>query len=302
MRGYALVCLMCLFGCAQTLPPPVSLPVPPPPQEAEAPAPIPLVVTVFEEPVMTYPVIPTIETAMQRARRTPAPAQFSRGTLWYTFEQPSPIYRMDATVFAFSLILLAPGEHLYYVDMADNKRWIKDETVVGVGEDRSTVILIKPISAHAKKTAVVLTTSFGLYYLEAFANKSTYVPAIAWKHPQRVVAKPPLPPPPSSTRYQMRVMTTPAPAWTPTATWDDGRHKSYIRCADALEVTETPALYVLPADPEAEPQLVNYRLKGTVYVIDRILGSGEAFELRLGDQDAVQSVRIERQEEVARVP
>jgi type IV secretory pathway VirB9-like protein len=301
VRRYAVVGLLSLVGCATALPPPVALPVPISAVAVETPRPLPVPdVQTEDEPVSTYPVIPTIERAMHRARRNPAPALFSRGTLWYTFEQPSPIYRLDAAFFAFSLIVLAPGEHLYYVDMADTKRWIKDETVMGEGEERRTVVLIKPTGETAKKTSIVVTTSLGMYYLEAFAHQTTYVPAIAWKHAARVVALK-SPPPPSTTRYAMRVMTTPAPAWVPTAAWDNGA-KTFIRAADALQVTDVPALYVLPADADAEPQLVNYRLKGTLYVIDRLLGPQEAFELRLGDQDAVQAVRVERQEGVSGVP
>lgn len=164
-----------------------------------------------------------------------------------------------------------------------------DESIAGEGETRRSVLLLKPESDKLQ-TTILLTTSLGLYHIEAYAHAKSYVASVAWIHPQRQVAAPP-PPPPSLQRYQIRVMTTTAPAWTPSASWDDGT-KSYIRSPDALRVTDAPTIYVLSAVPDAEPALVNYRQKGTTFVIDRILQPGEAFELKSGEQ----SVRVERKE------
>jgi type IV secretory pathway VirB9-like protein len=300
VRGYAILGLIMLASCAKSLPPPVALPIPTPEPIVEEPAPVlPLAEPIPVDRSRTYAVIPTIEGAMQQARRTPAPAQFSRGLLRYPFEQPSPIYRLDVAVDTFSTIVLAPGEQLYYAGVADTKRWTWDETVAGDGETRRTVFLIKP---HADKlrTTILLTTSLGMYHLEAFAHKTSYVAAVAWKHPDRpVLAKPP--PLPSNTRYQMRVMTTPAPAWTPTSSWDNGKHL-FVRMADALEVTTTPAVYVCREGAEAE--IVNHGVKGTTYVVHRLLAPGEWLELRSGTEDdhSLQMVRVERMEKTHEAP
>jgi type IV secretion system protein VirB9 len=54
-----------------------------------------------------------------------------------------------------------------------------------------------------------------------------------------------------------------------------------------MVVREAPALFVLRAQ---ETQLVNYRVKGDTYVIDRLI---DAAELRVGQQDQ-EIVRIVR--------
>jgi type IV secretory pathway VirB9-like protein len=298
VRPYAVLALIVLVSCAKSLPPPVDLPVSAPVVETPAPAP-PQDLPVLDDWPRAYPVIPTIEGAMRQARRTPAPAQFSRGMLRYTFEQPSPIWRLDVAVDTFSTIVLAPGEHLHYAGLADTKRWVLDETVAGSGETQRTVLLIKPESDKLR-TTILLTTSLGMYHLEAYAHKTSYVAAVAWKHPDRVAMTKP-PPLPSRNRYQMRVITSPAPAWTPTSSWDDSKH-FFVRMPDALSVTTVPTVYICRDDAEAE--LVNYRVKGTTYIVDRLLAPGEWLELRAGTEDdhSLQLVRVERMEHTNGAP
>jgi type IV secretion system protein VirB9 len=77
-----------------------------------------------------------------------------------------------------------------------------------------------------------------------------------------------------------------APAWTPVQAFDDGR-RTFVRFPPAMLVREAPALFVLR---DKEIQLVNYRVKGDTYVIDRLIDSAE---LRVGQQDQ-EIVRILR--------
>jgi type IV secretory pathway VirB9-like protein len=78
-----------------------------------------------------------------------------------------------------------------------------------------------------------------------------------------------------------------APAWMPERVFDDG-HKTYIQFAPDLGTTEAPPLFVIGENKQAE--LVNYRVQGRYYVVDRLI---TAAELRLGTKEQ-QIVRIER--------
>ena len=69
-----------------------------------------------------------------------------------------------------------------------------------------------------------------------------------------------------------------APAWTPVQCFDDGR-RTFVRFPSAMVLREAPALFVLR---DAETQLVNYRVKGDTYVIDRLI---DAAELRVGQKE-----------------
>ena len=66
------------------------------------------------------------------------------------------------------------------------------------------------------------------------------------------------------------------------------KHKVYIQFPARLDQGEAPPLFVI--GPRGESQLVNYRVRGNYYIVDRLFG---AAELRLG-KDPQQVVRITR--------
>jgi hypothetical protein len=78
------------------------------------------------------------------------------------------------------------------------------------------------------------------------------------------------------------------PDWRPTRVFDDGR-KVFIQFPKALAVSEAPPLF-LTDESGKQGQLVNYRVNGDYYVVDRLFA---AAELRLGEKKQV-VVRIER--------
>src|SRR3546814_11064007 len=77
------------------------------------------------------------------------------------------------------------------------------------------------------------------------------------------------------------------PPWRPVRAWDDGS-KVYIEFPARLDQGEAPPLFVV--GPLGDNQLVNYRVSGNHYVVDRLFA---AAELRLGE-DPQQVVRISR--------
>jgi len=76
------------------------------------------------------------------------------------------------------------------------------------------------------------------------------------------------------------------PAWRPVRAFDDGR-QTFIEFPPSIATGEAPPLFVIGEDGEA--QLVNYRVAGRYYVVDRLFG---AAELRLGTKKQ-KVVRIE---------
>ena len=78
-----------------------------------------------------------------------------------------------------------------------------------------------------------------------------------------------------------------APAWRPIRAFDDGA-QVFIEFPPALDSSEAPPLFVIGSSGKAE--LVNYRLRGRYYVVDRLFGVAE---LRLGEKRQ-QVVRISR--------
>jgi type IV secretion system protein VirB9 len=78
------------------------------------------------------------------------------------------------------------------------------------------------------------------------------------------------------------------PEWRPLRAFDDGR-QVFIQFPPTLAQGEAPPLFVIGGGGRA--QLVNYRLRGRYYVVDRLFG---AAELRLGERRQ-QVVRIVRE-------
>ena len=77
------------------------------------------------------------------------------------------------------------------------------------------------------------------------------------------------------------------PPWKPVRAFDDGS-KVFIEFPARIDQGEAPPLFVV--GPTGESELVNYRVRGNYYIVDRLFG---AAELRLG-QDPQQVVRISR--------
>lgn len=77
------------------------------------------------------------------------------------------------------------------------------------------------------------------------------------------------------------------PHWRPLRAFDDGR-KVYIEFPKDIAQTDAPPLFVVGASGSSD--LVNYRVRGRYYIVDRLFG---AAELRLGE-DKQQIVRITR--------
>lgn len=88
---------------------------------------------------------------------------------------------------------------------------------------------------------------------------------------------------------EIRLRRAHPPAWKPQAIFDDGQ-KTFIRFDPSMLHGESPSLFVIE---RGELQIVNYRVKQNLYVIDRLF---RVAELRLG-QDEQDILRIRRKNE-----
>ena len=68
------------------------------------------------------------------------------------------------------------------------------------------------------------------------------------------------------------------PYWRPLRAFDDG-HKVFIQFPARLDQGEAPPLFVMGR--KGKSQLVNYRVKGAYYIVDRLFKTAE---LRLGEK------------------
>ena len=225
-----------------------------------------------------------VAAANDAARQRPAASGFQEARHVYAF-QPGAIYELYTNPTYVSAILLEPGEEVSAAAAGDTARWLVTR-VDGEGDARS-IILVKP-QAPDLRTNIMIITNRRQYQIEAVSQSgSVYSAQIAWSYPadseQEASASPMAQ---LNFDYRVRAVRGPKPRWMPVRVFDDGR-RTWIEFPPDVVATDMPPLFVITADGA---ELVNYRVQGTRYMIDRVFDTAE---LRLGTR-AQTIVRIER--------
>ena len=210
------------------------------------------------------------------------------------------LYRLYASPGQVSDVALQPGEELVSVSAGDTVRWVVGDTLSGSGPTSRAHVLVKPISAGIR-TNLMIATDRRTYHLELESVDSGYMAALSWRYPadelagltarnRQAIAKDA-----SSIERGLTLeglnfdytLSGDSPDWKPVRVFDDGR-QVFIQMPEDIAATDMPPLFVLAASGEAE--LINYRVRGKYYVVDRLF---RAAELRLGAKDQT-VVRIRR--------
>jgi type IV secretion system protein VirB9 len=162
-------------------------------------------------------------------------------------------------------------------------------------------VFIKP-TRPGLATNLTLNTNRRTYFLRLESLEQDPMMAVQWHYPEqdvrgvaasagdrpaRAASAPAAPKDVASlhSAYSVEVVEG-KPTWKPRVVFDDGA-KTYIRFDRGLLHGEAPALFVIQHE---EAQLVNYRVKDELYIVDRLF---QVAELRLG-QDDPDIVRITR--------
>ena len=211
------------------------------------------------------------------------------------------LYQLYAAVNQVTEIALEPGERLVSVSAGDTVRWVVGDTSSGEGKEAIIHILVKPIGADLE-TNLFITTDRRTYHLEMRSSQSTYMASVSWTYPaaelvalkkQRteaeIVASAVADTGVNIDELRFRYRIEGDAPWKPRQVFDDGA-KVYIRFPSGLAQSEAPPLFII--GPDGKPALVNYRVRGTTYIVDRLFA---AAELRLGTapQRVVRIVRID---------
>jgi len=213
---------------------------------------------------------------------------FSDGTIYQVYTAPG----------AVTDIALQPGENLVAVAAGDTVRWVIGDTTSGIGAEKRTHILVKPF-ASGLATNLVVTTERRSYHLQLTATSRTAMAALSWTYPadqlialrraadQAAAAAPISEGLAVDSLHFNYAISGDAPAWRPLRAFDDGR-QTFVEFPASIAVGDAPPLFVV--GPTGEAELVNYRVRGRFYVVDRIF---DVAELRLGTKKQ-QVVRIAR--------
>lgn len=243
-------------------------------------------------------VVAHVAQANAAATLEPARRGFINAVQIYPYVEGT-IYRVYAAPGRVTDIALQAGEVLGAVASGDTVRWVIGDTSSGAGSDRRTHVLVKPF-ASGLSTNLVITTDRRSYHLALTSTATTAMAALSWIYPQDALIAlkraetQALAAAPVAAGLDIEALnfgyavSGDKPAWRPLRAFDDGR-QTFIEFPVALAVGEAPPLFLVNAKREA--QLVNYRVRGRFYVVDRLF---DAAELRLGTkhQDVVRISRI----------
>ncbi|MEZ5897229.1 MAG: P-type conjugative transfer protein TrbG [Parvularculaceae bacterium] len=254
-----------------------------------------------EAPAPSLKPFERIDTANERAKIEPDLDRFFNAVQVYPFMQGA-LYRLYAAPEQVTDIALEPGERLNSVSAGDTVRWVVGDTTSGGANGEQVHILVKPI-APGLSTNLVIATDRRAYHLEMRSFRETYMAAISWTYPQdqlvrrrhevervndaaETVIAAAVDPDDLKFRYEIE---GDRPHWRPVRAFDNGK-QVFIQFPENIAQGEAPPLFVLSR--QGEPELVNYRMRGNYYVVDRLFA---AAELRLGEreQDIVRIVRTD---------
>ena len=238
-----------------------------------------------------------VQSAVRRATIEPVATGFANGAQVYPYSEGT-IFQVYAAPGLVTDIALQSGEKLVAVASGDTARWTIGDTTSGSGEGKQTHVLVKPFSSGLL-TNLVITTDRRTYHVRLTSTSGTALSSIRWSYPQdellalRRKAEAAQAAAPVETGLAIEqlhfnyLISGDRPSWRPVRVFDDGM-KTYVEFPASLGTGEAPPLFVVGFDGKAE--LVNYRLRGLFYVVDRIF---DAAELRLGLKKQ-QVVRIDR--------
>lgn len=246
----------------------------------------------------TPPAVRHVAVANLAATLQPEPQGFINAVQVYPFTDGT-LYSVYTAPERVTDIALQPGEVLGAVAAGDTVRWVIGDTSSGAGPDKRTHVLVKPFAAGLS-TNLVITTDRRSYHLSLVSTAKTAMAALSWVYPadqlialrkaaEQAQAVAPVAEGLALDQLHFNyTLSGDQPAWRPLRAFDDGR-QTYIEFPASLAVGEAPPLFLV--DGKGVAQLVNYRLRGRFYVVDRIF---DAAELRLGTkhQDIVRISRV----------
>lgn len=176
---------------------------------------------------------------------------------------------------------LEAGEKVKSVKLGDTIRWKVSPAKSGPEDNETTHVIIKPTQAGLE-TTMMLGTDRRTYHVRLVSDKHKWMPYVGFQYPEEAAAAWAALAEQEQAHAQRASMRSMSGVelsvdqlnfsyaidgqtrWRPTRVFDDGTH-TYIDLPDEAAARDAPILLVKNADGE---RLVNYRVKGTRFVVD----------------------------------
>lgn len=231
------------------------------------------------------------------------PAPGKDGRVLYTFGAGLPT--VVCAPLRVCVVELEPGEHLVgEPHLGDAVRWLLAPAAAGPSDSATPMIVLKPKQAGLD-TTLLLTTDRRAYYLRLISKPEEYLARVAFSYPEEDVRKWHAHMAAEEKRRAETQLAQVAPVDAienlyfdyriegidpfirPVRVVDDGK-KTFIQMTPDAAHREAPVLVVLGPDG---PEMVNYRVRGEIYIVDRLFERGA---LILGVGKKAQKVELIR--------
>ncbi|MEM7621231.1 MAG: P-type conjugative transfer protein TrbG [Pseudomonadota bacterium] len=239
-----------------------------------------------------------LDSTKDKARIEPVKDGYINAIQVYPYTKGA-LYKLYTAVNQMTDITLQPGEQLISISAGDTARWIIGDTTSGSGASERIHIRIKPTHLDLS-TNLIINTNKRTYFLELESQTKAYMASVSWTYPQDEIVAIKHEQEKINKKANLRIakdvslnnlnfnytLRGDAP-WKPIRAFDDGK-KVYIQFAKTLSRSQAPPLFVRAAS--GKPALLNYRVKGTYYIVDQLFTEAQ---LRLGEnpQSVVRIIR-----------
>lgn len=174
-------------------------------------------------------------------------------------------------------IELQAGEVVRDVLVGDTVRWKVEPATSGPTGGQSVHLIVKP-SESALETSMVVTTSRRTYHIKLRSHASNYMARVGFEYQEDVSLRL------GEINARLQANTIPGAGvaaenldfafrlegsarWKPTRIYADG-NKTYIQFPSAISGGDAPVLFVISG---GQNRIVNYRLSGTMMVVDYLI-------------------------------
>ncbi|MEX8140009.1 P-type conjugative transfer protein TrbG [Acinetobacter baumannii] len=226
-----------------------------------------------------------IKLANEWKKHPDKPRRGKDGSVKYLFGATLPT--LVCTPLQVCSIELQAGEVVNDVHAGDNVRWKIEPAIKGTGADATTILIVKPTDAGLV-TNLLVTTDRRTYTIKLASTQKSWIPVLSFDYPDDVDRAWAAYRQAQAKQVQFNTMPTGQnlanldfgfrisgdnPAWRPQRVYSDGS-KTYIQFPSSSFGGDAPALVALGKGgifSRGKEQLVNYRVIGDRYVVDKVI-------------------------------
>jgi type IV secretion system protein VirB9 len=256
---------------------------PAPPERVEVPVERPIYIPAAEKPQT-----PTGTAAVQEAAQKGgivSPSDYSHMAMIYDYHRDQ-VYEVYSRPLRTTDLCLEPGEKAVETPfISDSERWMLGAGVSQEQDVTTQHIYIKP-NLPGIEASLIINTDRRVYHVILRSYTDVYMPIVRWRYPALSMpnnyaapfrgqespgtgggAQEPITsvdPRFLSFDYKITYSWFKKPSWLPTLVYDDGK-KTYISFPESVLQAELPAVF------ENRQDITNYRVVGSLIIIDKLI-------------------------------